>query len=288
MAITALIPKMTAESSPAGVASASSENSAPYAAFNAFNQLYGQWIAGTTIYPQYLQYEAGTGIAVTHYYVGGHSTKDYNPKSWTLKASNDGTSFIDLDARTSTDEPQNMLYAIAAGSCGTYTHHRLEVTNGGATLLVVVSLQLYNASASSDPDTVISTAGGNWKNGGLLSGTAVKSGVTFGLSGTGSLVAEQHTDNEVLKSASVPGNYNDDSLTGSNIRNGVTFGLNGTGSYFADVLTAEQSQKLDELWRFKGFSTVLPLEASGDGVSQKVLTSGTVTLTISGTGVVRT
>lgn len=122
--------------------------------------------------------------------------------------------------------------------------------------------------------------------------SAVKTGTlsldNVAVSAGGNAVFEQHTDNEVLVSASVPGNYKDANLTESNVKNGITFGLSGTGSYVASALTDEQSQKLDELWRFKGFSTALPLAASGDGITEKILTSGTVTLTIHGTGVTRT
>jgi hypothetical protein len=286
MAFTALIPKMTSDTAPSGTVSSSGSFSDSYKPYYAFAQEYGQWLLGTPSYPVYIQYQSGTGLAATHYMLGNNSNSAWNSGSITLKGSNNGTDFTDLDTRASVSSSQNTIYSIASGSCGTYTHHRLQINAGGAELLSIITLQLYNASAASDPDTVVSTAGGNWKVGGL-SGTSVKSGVTFGLSGTGSLLAEQHTDNEVLKSASVPGNYNDANLTGTNVRNGVTFGLSGTGSYLADVLTAEQSQKLDELWRFKGCSAALPLTASGDGVTTKVLTSGTVSLTITTDGVTR-
>jgi len=287
MALTALIPKMTSGTAPSGEVSASTEYSGTFPAWKAAAQVFGFWCTADGTHPQWIQYQAVSSLTATHYSVVTHINSSWVMTAWELRGSNNGTDWTTLDTRSSQGTSLYMMYEIPAENVGAYTYYRIYITAGSAAFDCIYSWQLYNASSPSDPDTIISTAGGNWKNGGLLSGTAVKNGVTFGLSGTGSLVAEQHTNDEVLVSASVPGNYKDAKLTGSNVRLGSTFGLSGTGSYTASALTDEQSQKLDELWRFKGFSTVLPLGASGDGVSQKVLTSGTVTLTISGTGVVR-
>jgi hypothetical protein len=97
-----VIPKMTSNTAPSGVASASStrSNYQPYYAFDRSTGMVGsygsQW---NTNYPYgWLAYQFTTKKCIKSYYIVGETTvTGQNPKSWTFEGSNDGSTWDVLD-----------------------------------------------------------------------------------------------------------------------------------------------------------------------------------------------
>lgn len=91
------VPKMTSNTSPRGVASASSIYSSSYDAYKAFDGTTSQW-ASTTSGSAYLQYKFESPILVKRVkHTNGHPNATY---SGIVKASNDGTNWSTLSAST--------------------------------------------------------------------------------------------------------------------------------------------------------------------------------------------
>jgi hypothetical protein len=109
----------------------------------------------------------------------------------------------------------------------------------------------------------------------------------YGVTTTATGVAEQHTDDEVLLSAFVPGNYDDSELTEDNVKKDIEFGLSSKGRYSASVLTTEQAAMLEDIHQFMGLDAAEPLDAADDGVSKKTLTVNGKTIIITNSGITR-
>jgi hypothetical protein len=112
---------MTDNTSPSPlVASASSQDSAPAYAYQAFNSGGTEWSSQfEEEFPQWVQVDLGSGneIAITSYKIkAGEDGKEGNgPKSWTLQASNDNSEFDTLDTQTDVgawSENQERTYTI--------------------------------------------------------------------------------------------------------------------------------------------------------------------------------
>jgi hypothetical protein len=211
-------------------------------------------------YPEWLQYRSASPITATHWAFVPSSTAGYGPISGTLKGSANGTDWTDLDAQDVSTKTFSM-FAIPAGSVGAYLYHRLHIASGGATLCYVYDLQLYSspdpdypdAGNVRDTDTVNGTTGallstkllksnatgsgaGSYNDDNLANGS-VAFGITYGLSGTGSLVAESHGSNDIVSTSG--GAWDVGTLSGTTVKSGVTFGLGEVGSYAGAGTTAQ-------------------------------------------------
>jgi hypothetical protein len=112
---------MTSNTAPSPlVASASSEDTPPAIAYQAFDSGGREWSSQfEQEFPQWVQVDLGSGneIAITSYKIkAGEDGKEGNgPKSWTLQASNDNSEFDTLDTQTDVgawSENQERTYTI--------------------------------------------------------------------------------------------------------------------------------------------------------------------------------
>jgi len=123
------VPKMTSNTAPEGVASASSISSSSYDAFYAFDKDYGAyWIAGGAS-PQWIQYKFVSPVFVhTVMVVGFYSAGNgYNPTSITIQVSNDGSNFTDV--ATFNQEFTTVITNLYLNKSGYYQYWRVKVNS---------------------------------------------------------------------------------------------------------------------------------------------------------------
>lgn len=141
-ALTPLIPTMTSNSTPSGVASASVESDGTFA----WNALDGNdstsWKASGD--PNWIQYQFGSGTTAKNYSVtcAGVSTPG-GIFEFDLMASNDGTNWTTIDSQTvPSNNPSNATIQSQISFPASYVYYRLQVTGSG-TDEIVSSWQLY-------------------------------------------------------------------------------------------------------------------------------------------------
>ena len=123
------VPMMTSNTTPEGVASASSIFSSDYAAFMAFDKnTNSMWQAGGGA-PQWIQYQFVSPVFVhTITLTGsGYFANPYNPVSITIQASNNGSTFIDI--QTFNQEFINVPTTLYIAKQGYYEYWRVRVNN---------------------------------------------------------------------------------------------------------------------------------------------------------------
>lgn len=150
-----VVPVMTSDSTPSGVASASSELAAGYEAFRAFDavdSVYDTnpghfWLTAVGVsLPQWVQYQFPTAQTINSYQVApefGYPTPTYAagcfavflPSAWTLQGSNNGTTWTTVDSRTGVTWafPPTLTTGRAAytvATPGSYTYYRWTETAG--------------------------------------------------------------------------------------------------------------------------------------------------------------
>lgn len=145
------VPAMTDYTLPKGVASASSEINTSTRAWMAFNRSIDRWIASTNT-NQWLKYDFGAEPKIITFYsiMGEAYLSDINrsPKTWRLEASNDNTTWVNLDTRT--DQPvwtsvaEERTFSIS--NTTSYRYYRLFVeSNHGSDYIAVGELKLFNS-----------------------------------------------------------------------------------------------------------------------------------------------
>ncbi len=128
------VPTMTSNTTPEGVASASSIYSSSYDAFRAFDKdASTYWAAGGNT-PQWIQYQFVSPVFVHTVVITGYgSFGNYNnPNSITIQASNDGSTFIDI--QTFNQEFTSTATTLYIAKQGYYRYWRVRVnsTVGGS------------------------------------------------------------------------------------------------------------------------------------------------------------
>lgn len=118
-----LIPVMTSDTAPSGVASAISENGGSNPAYFAFTGGLQFWISSAAA-PGWIQYQFPTAQIVTAY--GAYPTAGGGSSSWTLQGSNNGSSWTVLD--TQNNQNFNAGTVIAISNTTAYLYYRLNFT----------------------------------------------------------------------------------------------------------------------------------------------------------------
>jgi spore coat protein CotH len=115
----------------------------------------------------WIQYASNDLYVVTEYSISSaNDAAERDPKDWTLKGSNDLTTWTVLDARTNEDFPsrfQTKLYTFT--NTNAYLYYRLEMNNNSTTLLQLSEWALFGTSVE-DQSGVVPTVPDN------LSGTS--------------------------------------------------------------------------------------------------------------------
>jgi hypothetical protein len=123
------VPKMTSNTTPEGVASASSVYSSAHNVWMAFDKDYtGDWWAGG-VAPQWIQYKFVSPIfihtvTVVAYGVEGNAC---NPTSVTIQVSNDGSTFTDV--KTIVQELTTNSNNIYLNKAGYYQYWRIKINS---------------------------------------------------------------------------------------------------------------------------------------------------------------
>jgi len=129
-----LIPTMSANNAPSGVASANNENTPEQAAWIAFDKNTGDnrwWTSGG--FPSWIQYQFPTAQIVVRYgIVGFFSGAMYAPSAFVFAGSNNGTDWTQLDSRTglTTGWSQATFRNFDFSNATAYLYYRLTISAG--------------------------------------------------------------------------------------------------------------------------------------------------------------
>lgn len=157
------IPVMTSNTTPSGVASASSVNSSGFDAYKAFNGIqderYG-WASNSPI--SWLQYQFPQKKIIYKYSLAMRTNSTYYatgepPKTWTFEGSNDGVNWTILDTQTNnTTLARGVIeeYGISNSKAFTYYRVNISANQGNATITVIAELKMFEKTTVSD---------GGWK-----------------------------------------------------------------------------------------------------------------------------
>ncbi|MGF9909249.1 discoidin domain-containing protein [Brevibacillus porteri] len=152
-----LIPAMTSNDGPSGLASASTEWSGNHKAYRAFDDkddTYGWGTAGGTI-KGWLQYEFPEPKKISKYTVKSRDAyKGESPKDWTFEAF-DGQEWIVLDTQTNqTGWAQNFKRDFTFNNENFYTQYRINITsnNGFSSFTVIEELEMMEKIGTTNPD----------------------------------------------------------------------------------------------------------------------------------------
>ena len=131
-----IIPVMTSDTTPSGVASASTVFFT-HAAWNAFDRVASDSWNSTGAAPQWIQYQFPTGHVVQKYELQTGTA----PINWTFTGSNDGITFIPLDTQINVT---NALTSYSISNTTSYSYYRLTQTTG--TSAIISLFQMYAPS----------------------------------------------------------------------------------------------------------------------------------------------
>lgn len=159
-----LIPVMTSNTAPSGVAS-SSDDFPGTAAWNAFdgyktpgsgNPLVWTWQSNSPVC--WLRYQFPAAATVKSYKIFSYGG-NYEPKDWTFEGSNDGASWTVLDTQADIHWYPTEAKAFTLASPATYTYFRLNITaNNGFDRAIVAELELYGPGEPSVCKTATATS----------------------------------------------------------------------------------------------------------------------------------
>lgn len=168
-----LIPKMTSNTSPSGVASASASYSDSYAPYRAFNKLlYANgdyyWQEPSTSFPQWISYKFDTPKKICKYTITYIAWADTTraPRNWIFQGSNDGMTWINLDSQSgisfSYGEKKNFTFENTAN----YSTYRIYITASNGTATAIDEIEMMekvqnNATSISLDKSIIDLTEGN-------------------------------------------------------------------------------------------------------------------------------
>ncbi|MGR6126739.1 discoidin domain-containing protein [Paenibacillus sp. SER-28] len=149
-----LIPNMTSNTFPSGVASASNEFSSANRAFDGdFATISSAW--GSNVNAAWLRYDFPTPVVIGQYVIYPQTTaSDRAPKDWTLEGSNDGVTWNILDTQSNITEwldstPKKFTFS----NSNSYKDYRINITaNNGNQILAIGELEMMSKVSSSTPN----------------------------------------------------------------------------------------------------------------------------------------
>jgi len=143
--------EMTANNAPSpNVASADSEYSADYKAFNAFDHSVAtnEW-SSSGAFPHWLKYNFGSALyAITRYDILGYTAIAQCPTDWKFQGSNDDAAWDDLDTQSSiTGWTGGTVKSFTFVNTTAYQYYRLLVSAGeDPTNLAIIELELFSTT----------------------------------------------------------------------------------------------------------------------------------------------
>ena len=162
------IPTMTSNTSPSGIASASSNygGSDPW---KAMNDVIGggtqSWASGSTSLPQWLKYDfgAGNGKTIGSYSMTSRTDSYYYqaPGGWVFQGSNNDVDWVDLDTRSGIIFGQGETKEFDFSNSTSYRYYRLYITTtrggGSSGHVAITEFELFLAPGESSEATIINS-----------------------------------------------------------------------------------------------------------------------------------
>jgi len=167
---TNIIPIMTSNTAPEGIASASSELYAIYAAYKAFDHNFSSednfWHSELQEkYPIWLKYQFATSKKIVQYvlYVRTVNGNPSNPPiDWTFEGSNDNINWVILDTRTDISFEGNLIQAFTFSNTNSYIYYKYNCTKAQNPYYInICELEMMEAHAPSSPTNLMVSH--NWK-----------------------------------------------------------------------------------------------------------------------------
>jgi hypothetical protein len=130
-----VIPTMNSNTSPSGIASASSSWTSSYDPWKAMDDSNVDqycWHSGQVeTFPHWLQYQFPSGKTITSYTITSRNNIGIGrPTAWKLQGSNTGSSWTDLDSRAGQSFGSNEKKTFSFANGTAYTYYRLYITAG--------------------------------------------------------------------------------------------------------------------------------------------------------------
>lgn len=159
--LTDTVPTMVSNTSPQGVAAASSIFNSSFDAFHAFddvNTINNKWVAASGTVTGNVSYDYGSGVTkiITYYSITGvpadENLPNRAPKTWTFEGSNNGSTWTTLDARTNVPAwsmGEKRVYAV--NNTTGYRYYRVNVSanQGDSTILAIAELEFMTITSGS-------------------------------------------------------------------------------------------------------------------------------------------
>lgn len=149
-----LIPKMTSNTLPSGVASASNEFSYAYRSFDGdFATISSAWGSNETT--AWLRYDFLKPEVIEQYVIYPQTTAtDRAPKDWTFEGSNDGITWNVLDTQSNiTGWVDSTPKKFTFSNSNLYKDYRINITgNNGSQYLALSELEMMSKASSSTPN----------------------------------------------------------------------------------------------------------------------------------------
>lgn len=171
-----LIPTMTSNTAPSGIASASSELNADYQAWKAFNNIINAsptdcWATPAGQTTGWLSYEFLTPKTITKYtLIGQTGYQARSPKNWTFEGWNETTSqWLILDTQNNiTGWSDNVKKEFTFTNSTAYKKYRINITanNGDSQYLAIAEMEMMESltTVPSAPTNLTATAGDTQAN----------------------------------------------------------------------------------------------------------------------------
>jgi hypothetical protein len=151
-----IIPTMTSNTSPSGVASSSSDLGGNYVAWKAFDKTTTEpstWVSNTS--DKWLAYDFGKEQIISHYSMTSYNSTDrtYDPKNWTLEGW-DGSQWIILDSQVNQTFTQSQKKTYSCTTRKGLTKYRINIslTNGNVNT-AIAELAMFDTSANGTSTT---------------------------------------------------------------------------------------------------------------------------------------
>lgn len=147
--ISNLVPPMTSNVLPTGIASANQSYGSSYDAYKLFDNLdttdYASPVTATL--PVLLEYEFSSTTIINQYKIKASSgSGNYCPKTWTFEGSNDGVAWTTIDTRTNiTGWSAGELKTFDFTNNMTYKKYRLNISSGNSSQIQFSQLSMYNS-----------------------------------------------------------------------------------------------------------------------------------------------
>lgn len=136
-----LIPLMTSDTAPSGIADSSNSPASAWRCFDGSSSTTYQTTTGVTA--AWISYTFPTSKVINKYILSNDASTAYTPKTWTFEAYN-GTSWVVLDSQANITWSANENKVFNYTNSISYTSYRLNVSAANNTTFRIGELEVYN------------------------------------------------------------------------------------------------------------------------------------------------